>query len=111
RRYNACDFVISTSTTIVFAILVETTSPTLVARPAAFFSVISAMAYFFPAFFTVVFAGFGPLAGAGFGPFGAAAFSFASALGAVSAFAAPTSGTMPSWCWRSIVFRRATLRR
>src|SRR5437879_4140626 len=99
----------STLTTMVLFILVETTSPTLVARPVVF-AVVSAMAYFFSDFLAADF-----LAGAF-----ALAFvlteAFAFAAGAAftaAAFAgfAVAVGTSPNWRSRAIVFKRATPRR
>src|SRR3954467_10511073 len=59
RRYNGCAFFMSTFTTMVLFILVLTTSPTLVARPAFFVSAAGvAIGYLFPDFFADFFAAF-----------------------------------------------------
>src|SRR5947209_3441343 len=104
----------STLTTMVLFILVETTSPTLVARPVVFV-VVSAMAYFFSDFFVAAF-----LAGAFAFTFALAwAFDFATGaaftLAAFAGFAAtvdaPAGEIRPNWRSRAIVFKRATPRR
>src|SRR6185312_1643219 len=85
RRYSGCAFFMSTLTTMVLFILVETTSPTLVARPAFFVSVAGvAITYLFPDFLPDFFAA-AFFAGLAF----ALDFDFATAFGGAADLASP----------------------